>query len=278
MNRVEALRIIAAQVGKGDLNFPTSIDVALKVQRALDDPDCSVDQAARLVQSEPMLSARTVAIANSVAYNRSGREVSDVRTAVSRLGFRTLRSLAMAVITRQMAGMPAQVGLRQMAAELWEHTAHVASLASVIAKRVTKIDAETAFFAGVVHEVGSFYLISRAEDYPGLLDGTPEEWEENGEHEVGRAVLSKLQVPDTVLEGVEGLWQGYLALPPVSLADTLLLADSLAPVESPLHRLREARSIDSLPVIDSQVGEETLSDILSEASEEVSSLFTALHF
>ena len=36
------------------------------------------------------LAARTVAIANSVTYNRSGNDVTNVRAAVQRVGFRTL--------------------------------------------------------------------------------------------------------------------------------------------------------------------------------------------
>jgi HD-like signal output (HDOD) protein len=59
--------------------------------------------AARLVQAEPLLAARTVAIANSVTYNRSGNDVTNVRAAVQRVGFRTLGALAASVIVRQLS-------------------------------------------------------------------------------------------------------------------------------------------------------------------------------
>ena len=94
MDKIAAFKSIAAGVAKGELDFPTSARVALKVRQALDDPDCHIEAAAKLVQAEPLLSARVVAMANSVAFNRSGREITDVRSSVSRLGFRTLRSLA----------------------------------------------------------------------------------------------------------------------------------------------------------------------------------------
>jgi HD-like signal output (HDOD) protein len=35
-------------------------------QGAADDPDCSVDELARLVQADPLLATRVVAVANSV--------------------------------------------------------------------------------------------------------------------------------------------------------------------------------------------------------------------
>jgi len=119
-DRHAALKTIAAQAGRGELTFPTSVDIALRVQLALDDPDCSLDQAARLIQAEPLLSARVVAMANSAVYNRPGRSVADVKSAVQRLGFRTVRSLAAAVITRQMAGKPAIPEHRGVAAYFQE--------------------------------------------------------------------------------------------------------------------------------------------------------------
>ncbi|HXE40658.1 MAG TPA: HDOD domain-containing protein, partial [Azonexus sp.] len=154
-----ALDAIAADAARGEMVFPTHTEIALRVQRALDDPDCSIDQLSKLIAAEPMLSARVVGIANSVAYNPSGRAMSDVRSAVSRLGFNTLRTLVTAVIVRQMQGMSQSPEHRQLAGRLWEHTAHVAALARVIARRVTRQDPEAAFFAGIVHEVGGFYLI-----------------------------------------------------------------------------------------------------------------------
>lgn len=278
MDRIEALKTIAAQAARGELTFPTGIDVALKIQRALDDPDCHIDAAAKLVAAEPLLAARVVAIANSIAYNRSGQKITDVRNAVSRIGLRTLRTLASALATRQMAGASQDPELRAMAGRLWEHTAHVAALAHVIARRVTHLDPETAMFAGIVHEVGGFYLISRAKDFPGLLVGDPGDWAENAEADIGRAILSRLGVPDPVMQAIEAQWEGYLALPPVSLGDTLILADELAPVSSPLYEFSNPYANSSAPVIDSVIDEQTLSHILAESAAEVESLTSALRF
>jgi HD-like signal output (HDOD) protein len=277
MDKQQIFRSIAADAAKGELAFPTGAQVALRVMQALDNPDCQIETAAKLVQAEPLLAARVVAMSNSVAFNRAGREVTDVRTAVMRLGFRSVRALAMALVTRQMAGKavaPAQQGL---VAQLWEHTAHVASLAHVIAQRFTHVDPDTALFAGIVHEVGGFYMLSRAEEFPGLLEGGHQAWMETGEAEVGRAILHVLAVPERVIEAVEAYWGGYLAIPPVSLGDTLLLAEELAPVASPLHNLGEPQP-DAGSHMDITIGQDVLSSILAEAAEEVSSLTHALAF
>jgi len=74
------------------------------------------------------------------------------------------------------------------------------------------------------------------------------------------------------------MWEGYLALPPVSLGDTLLLANDLSPVASPLYETAQIRNPADAPVIDSIIDEQTLSSILSESVAEVESLTAALQF
>lgn len=279
MNKREAFDTIRARAAQGELAFPTSAQLALKVRQTLDDPDSHINVVAKLVQAEPLLSARVVAIANSVVYNRSGQEISDVRMAVSRLGFRTVRALAMALVTRQMAGQSASREQQELAYRLWEHTAQVASLAHVIARQVTHQDPETALFAGIVHEIGGFYLISCADEFPGLLDGDCADWLEYGEPALARAVLAVLDVPESVVAAMEAFWDGYQAMPPVTLADTLLLAEQLSPIPSPLHSLK---SVDTIPGMAAQIemviGKETLSCVLQESADEVRSLTEALKF
>jgi HD-like signal output (HDOD) protein len=270
---------IAQAAASDDLIFPTTTQMALKVQRVLDDPNCSIDQLGKLVRADPLLATRVVAVANSVIYNRSGRAIDDPRSAVARIGFNTLRVLAAAVVVRQMEGMARTPAHRELAVRLWEHTAHVAALSQVIARRVTHVNPDTAFFAGIIHEVGGFYLISRAADFPGLLEaehGSLLAWDEGGAAEVGRAVLTRLGAPAAVLEAIEGMWQGYLAMPPQSLADTLLLADQLAPVESPLSQLAGSGREGIEANIDVVLDDQTLSSILEESAAEVESLINAL--
>ena len=115
--------------------------------------------------------------------------------------------------------------------------------------------------------------------FPGLLEaehGSLLAWDEGGAAEVGRAVLLRLGTPAAVLEAIEGMWQGYLAMPPQSLADTLLLADHLAPVESPLSQLAGTGREGVEAHIDVALDDQTLSSILLESAAEVESLINAL--
>lgn len=282
MKRSDAFKLIAEQVGRGELIFPTNVHTSIKLQESLDDPDCNIETASRLVLTEPLLSARVVAIANSVAYSRFGGGVTNVKTALTILGFSTLRSIVATVIIRQLCCAITNPGLRSMANQLWEHSAHTAALAHVLARRVCKVDAETAMFAGIVHEVGGFYLLSRAQEFPSLIEEVntrpddSDELEESPEAIIGRAVLNKLMVPKTVITAVEALWYGLRVIPPESLSDALMLANDLAVVASPLDTRSASTIKQEASEIDFPIDDSTLFAVLKEFEGEVHSLTSAL--
>lgn len=277
VNRLETFGLIAAQAERGEIIFPTSVNAALRLQLALDDPDCHIEDAIKLVLGEPQLAARTVALANSAAYNRTGEAVTNVRAAVMRIGYRSLQTLVASLVVRQFGARIVDPDLRAKAEQLWEHTAHVAALAQVLARRVTFINPDTAMFAAIVHEVGGFYLLSRADEFPGLLDEDPENWIALCEEVVSREVMRKLAIPEPVMDAIRGLRNGLLNMPPSTLLDTLLLANQFAPVASPLAPREPARETpheDS--ALDFVIDKSTLEDILKESADEVQSMSAAL--
>jgi hypothetical protein len=131
-------------------------------------------------------------------------------------------------------------------------------------------------FTGIIHEVGAFYMLAQADAYPGIMQGDPEDWVEHGEMAIGRGVLRKLVVPEAVMASVEAMWVGMRALPPENLGDTLLLANDLAPVPSPMHQRPGATTPAAARTIDFAIGEGTLDEILRESANDVQSLFSVL--
>ncbi|WP_373888971.1 HDOD domain-containing protein [Massilia sp. ST3] len=268
MNKLEAFGYIAAQAVRGEITFPTSVNAVLRLQLALDDPDCHVEEAIRLVLSEPQLAARTVAMANTAAFGgNSGVPVTNVRAAVTRIGYRRLQALVIGLVVRQFGSRIKDPGLRAKAEQLWEHSAHVAALAYALARRVTYVNPDTAMFAGIVHEVGGFYLLSRADEFPGLLDDDVENWGELCEDVVSAEVMKKLHIPTVVAEAIADMRGGWLNMPPGSLLDTLLLANQYAPVGSPLGNKPQPLPAHAESAIDFVLDEDTLRQIQDEAAE-----------
>jgi hypothetical protein len=269
---MNALDKILLDVAQGEVTFPTHADVAFRVRLALDDPDLHLAKAAQIVQAEPLLAARVVAVANSIAFNPSNRAVADVRTAVTRLGIRFVRALATAVVMRQMAAGGKSSAHRALAERLWEHTAHVAALAHLMAGRFLKGVADVAMFAGIVHEVGGFYLISKTEASPELLHN-PALITREAESTIGRAVMAALAVPVEVAAAVETLWAGQApTLPPATLGDLLCLANGLTPILSPLQA-PDAQGLRFEPG-----GSQIFAEILEQSGEEMGALTSALRY
>jgi hypothetical protein len=277
VNKLEAFGLIAAQAERGDITFPTSVNAALRLQIALEDPECHMERAIKLVLGEPQLAARTVALANSVSFNRRGdAAVANVRAAVMRIGYRSLQTLVAGIVVRQFGNRIVDPKLRAKAEQLWAHTAHVAALAHVLARRVTFVNPDTALFAGIVHEVGGFYLLSRADEFPGLLDDDPENWVELCEEVVNREMMKKLSIPEPVAGTILQLRGGWLNMPPTTLLDTLILAREFTPVASPLEPKRDDGADHGDSLLALVFDEETLESILQESADEVKSMSAAL--
>lgn len=276
MDRLEALKIIVGQAGRGELIFPTNVAASLKLQQALDDPDCHLEAAAELVLAEPLIAARLVSIANSVAYTRFGGKVNNVRSAVNLLGFKTLRSLVAAIVVRQFSSAISDASIRAKAELLWQHCANVAALAKVIARLVTEVDPETAMFAGIVHEIGGFYLLSRAEEFPALLEGGPDESSAEAALFLAHSVMQILKIPKSVTSAVEALSAETSDSPPVTLGDVLSLANDFASVPSPLTGLAGTPRLYPPQRFDIPVGDKTLRMLLEDAADEINSMTETL--
>lgn len=271
---------IVAQASRGELVFPSSVNAAIKLQMALADPECHDEDAIKMVLAEPLLAARTVAMANSAMFSRgNGGTITSVRAAVLRMGYRNLYTLVAAMVVRQFGSRIVDPDLRAKAEQLWQHTLHVAALAQVIARRVTEVDADTALFAGIMHEVAGFYLLCRADEFPGLLDEEDaENWAYAADELIKRAMMKQLKIPEPVSSAVEAMRDAMLTMPPDSLLDTLLMAKQLAPVASPLRHDDEFEEFlsPSDSVIDFVIDGEMLKLILQEAGEQVKSMNAAL--
>ncbi|MBL8485282.1 MAG: HDOD domain-containing protein [Rhodocyclaceae bacterium] len=221
------------ELENGEVIFPTSTAVSARLLAALNDPDMHLQQAARIIQTEPLVATRIISLANS-AMAAGARQVGDVPSALLRVGLNAARVLALLVVTKQLLRAPGLQKHKALAAELWQRSAYLAALCRVIALRMSRVNADEALYAGLAHNLGQFYLLSRAAEKPELLDqsklftkllyGYPAI--------ITRPLLTKLQIPSRIIEAVTT--QGRAAaIPPQSLYDVVALARLLTPQAGP---------------------------------------------
>ena len=244
--RFQFLQDLAAELSQGKISFPTFADATLKVRMALNDPRIDVDRLARLLSTEPLLAARLLRVANSAAYMTSGKPSVDVRSAAIRVGFGAIRALAVNVALEQLAQMKELKPVLGLAREVLAHSVDVAALASVIARNMTRVNPDEALFAGLVHDIGRFYLLSRASRYPALdvrsadFATLQDEWHAA----VGHAILSGLHVPEEIAEAVNQHEEPLVNPEPRNLASVLNIANRVSHGPNPLNNL----TAEELPV------------------------------
>jgi HD-like signal output (HDOD) protein len=195
---VEALTI---ELAGEKIDLPSFPDVAVRVRKALTNDQVVIDHIVRVISAEPALAARLLQLANSAALNASGKRLTDLRTAISRIGFNMARSATIAFAMSQLRRAEAYKGLDVPLTELWHQSAHVAAVSHVVARRFTQINADTALLTGLLQGVGKLYLLTRAARYPALLKdtGTYQRLVAEWHGRVAQAILRNWEMAEEVI-------------------------------------------------------------------------------
>ena len=144
--------IVGRRIANDQLVLPPLPAAAVKCLSLLKNPNFSLREAAAIIETDPILAARLLKLANSAAYG--GRDsAKTISNAVTRLGLQKLR----AFLVEASAGKVFESNDRRIAEAsktLWTHSVAVA----VVARDATALcgggDPELAYLGGLLHDVG----------------------------------------------------------------------------------------------------------------------------
>jgi HD-like signal output (HDOD) protein len=269
------LRDIADALSRDEVECPTFVDASLGARLALKDPNLSVAQLAKVVAGEPLLSARVVAYANSAAAHRGGKPVTDVKTAVMRIGQDAVRNIAVALALRQISHAKELEPFRPQARELLEHGLEVAVLGNVLALHTGKVAPDDALFAGLVHDLGHFYALWRAAQFPALV-ARPQEVRSlvhDCHAAVGAAMLRSLKLAEPIIAAVREHEDDPATLAPGSLSQIICLANRCA--NTPAAQSGEITAAPA-PAPDGGLDEPAAHALLAEHFDDLTWLLAAI--
>jgi HD-like signal output (HDOD) protein len=147
---------LQATVGQVD-RLPSAPRLFTELSRLVEDEKSDIDAITRVVQQDPAMAGKLLQVVNSAFFTASST-VKDLRTAVVRLGMKTLRNLVLGVGAFDAAGL--KVGPEVLSVDaLQRFSLRVARLASRVAARE---DADEAFMAGLVCDIGQLVLATTA--------------------------------------------------------------------------------------------------------------------
>ena len=202
--RFQMLEDIAKELS-GEVVFPTYFDAVLRLRKVLQDPNETIGGIASAVSLEPLISAKLLHLANSVAFNPQGNQVVDLKSAVSRLGLNAVRSAALSIVMTQLLRAKGMASFADLTHKLWEHSIHTAAAARVLAREHTRFNADEAMLAGLIHDLGAFYMLYRATQYEELRERPDTvrylivQWHES----IGISLLNALGLPEEIVNATE---------------------------------------------------------------------------
>jgi HD-like signal output (HDOD) protein len=274
---LEFLRGLAAEVSKGTVDLPCFPKVVIQIRKALADPSTTAEQTVTIVGAEPRLAARLLQTANSTAFNLSGKPLTDLRSAITRLGHQMVQSAAMAFAVQQMKDEQSLRCIALPMSDLWTECISVASISQIVARR-TKVSPEEAFLTGLLHGIGRLYIMVRAVAGPTAFGGSEPfldliaGWHAS----IGKAVLENWSFAEALCEAVgeQGNHERHRKHE-ADLSDVLIASIVLAKELN----ITEPRSIDIARISAFQrigLTENNCTPILKIARHQLASLHNAL--
>jgi HD-like signal output (HDOD) protein len=227
------LQKLAAEVTEGTIDLPCFPDVVVRISTALAAPNTTAEHVVTIVGAEPRLAARILQTANSAAFNTSGKPLTDLRSAITRLGHQMVHGTALSYAMQQMQNEASLRSIAQPLTELWNRSIAVASISRLVAAR-TKVSADEAFLTGLLHGIGNLYIMARAATQGAGL-GADNAWLDllvGWQASIGKAVLESWGFAEEMCEAVgeqddhERRWKHAAGLADVLIA-SLILAETL---------------------------------------------------
>lgn len=193
---------LADELNTNKLQLPSPPDNLLQLRQLIRE-QADIEDVAGLLSRDPHLSARIIKIANSALFS-SRLPVASLKAAVVRLGSQKVCNLITGLAITQSFITHQTRGIENTLQHYWETSTQVAAIASVLAKSLTRLNADEALLAGQIHNIGAppllLYLnkLSELNDAPELKIKVIHLVLSKRSAQVGTAILKKWQFPQAM--------------------------------------------------------------------------------
>ena len=162
----KVLLAITRSIQSDQMVLPTLPEVALQVRDAAEDENADIPMLCGVLQNDTALSARIIKVTNSPLM-RTNQTITDLRTAVSRLGIRYTANLAMGLAMEQMFQATNDT-IDALLRDNWQRSTEIAGICHVLCRHYTKLAPDQATLAGLIHRIGALPLLTFAENHSAL--------------------------------------------------------------------------------------------------------------
>ena len=125
-----------------------------RIMEVAEDPGSTVSDLEKLIEHDPAIASRVVAVSNAVFYGFS-RKINSISQAILVLGFDMVKGLAVSTTVFNIR----QPGFARELAALWGHSFECAMASVLLARKTGLVTKESAFLAGLLHDIGMPILV-----------------------------------------------------------------------------------------------------------------------
>jgi len=154
-------------IDRDDLVLPTLPEVAMHIRKAAENPEISVSHLSKVISRDTALSARLIKVVNSPML-RATREVTDLHTAITRLGVNYSSNLAIGLVMEQIFHARSETVEKKMR-DVWRQSLEVAGICYSLCRRHSSLKPDQAALGGLVHQIGVLPILTYAEEHNELL-------------------------------------------------------------------------------------------------------------
>ena len=140
-------------------DWVTSVpSVYVKLKQVLDDPESSFKDFARIINTDPALTARLLKIVNSPFYGYS-EQIETVTHALNIIGTEQLSQLVLATTIKEQFGDVPRYLVNMDS--FWRHSIACGVASRVLAKMMKEKSLDTYYVAGMLHDIGSLVIYKK---------------------------------------------------------------------------------------------------------------------
>ena len=220
--------------------FPFTV---AKVLQLAESEKSAASDLAKVIQTDPVISAQLLKISNSVLFASLNRRIGSVKDAIIRVGFRETKRLVMSMtVMKLISSSNRNLGFDRT--DFWYHSLVCGILSERLAKQMGTVNTEEAFLAGILHDFGILLL---DEFFPTIFSKVLEETANNSRqfiisekallgvthNEIIAELFAKWKLPESVTDGIIHQYQFHeykdnLDTPSKKISLCVGLADILA--------------------------------------------------
>jgi len=240
-NRLLSMFVEYFEDNEHEIEIPSLPEVAINLRKAIQ-KDVSIDDAVKIIQLDPAISAKLIEVANCPLY-LTNVPAKNCKDAVIRIGLNATRNLVTALSLKQIFKSKSPL-IKHHLEDVWKQSLYLSGLSHVLASHSQQQNPENALLAGLVCDIGVIPFLSFAANLPAEYhnDAEIEQAMPIIKGPVGAVVLKEWEFAEEFVAVAKSSSDWFY-----SNGDTLTLTDIV--ILSRLHALIGKKNNAELPAI-----------------------------